>query len=83
MLYRCTFRFSNFDYSDIRPKGSLLKTSGGKAPGPQPLRECLVKIENMLQNIDDGEKLSPIQAHDIMCHLADAVLSGGIRREPQ
>ena len=70
----------NFDYSDIRPKGSLLKTSGGKAPGPQPLRECLVKIENMLQNIDDGEKLSPIQAHDIMCHLADAVLSGGIRR---
>ena len=38
-----------FDYSDIRPKGSLLKTSGGKAPGSQPLRECLVKIEGILQ----------------------------------
>ena len=69
-----------FDYSDIRPKGSLLKTSGGKAPGPQPLRECLVKVEGMLQNIPNGSKLSPIQAHDIMCHLADAVLAGGIRR---
>ena len=69
-----------FDYSDIRPKGSILKTSGGKAPGPQPLRECLVKVEGILQNITDGEKLSPIQAHDIMCHIADAVLAGGIRR---
>ena len=69
-----------FDYSDIRPKGSILKTSGGKAPGPQPLRECLVKVEGILQNIQDGEKLSPINAHDIMCHIADAVLSGGIRR---
>jgi len=69
-----------FDYSDIRPKGSPLKTSGGKAPGPQPLRECLVKIEGMLQNIPNGVGLRPIQAHDIMCHIADAVLSGGIRR---
>ena len=69
-----------FDYSDIRPKGSLLKTSGGKAPGPQPLRECLVKIEGLLQNCSNGSKLSPIQAHDIICHIADAVLSGGIRR---
>ena len=57
-----------------------MKTSGGKAPGPQPLRECLVKVEGILQNIQDGEKLSPINAHDIMCHIADAVLSGGIRR---
>ena len=69
-----------FDYSDIRPKGSLLKTSGGKAPGSQPLRKCLVLIEGMLQNITNGSNLKPIQAHDIMCHIADAVLSGGIRR---
>ena len=69
-----------FDYSDIRPKGSLLRTSGGKAPGFQPLRECLVKIEGILQNISIGEKLKSIQVHDIMCHLADAVLAGGIRR---
>ncbi len=69
-----------FDYSDIRPKGSILKTSGGKAPGPQPLRECLVKVEGILQNITDREKMTSINAHDIMCHIADAVLSGGIRR---
>ena len=69
-----------FDYSDIRPKGSLLKTSGGKAPGPQPLRKCLVLIENLLQTISNGSNLTPIQSHDIMCHIADAVLSGGIRR---
>ena len=69
-----------FDYSDIREKGALLITSGGKAPGSQPLRECLVKIEGMLQNKMNGTKLSPIEAHDIMCHIADAVLSGGIRR---
>jgi len=69
-----------FDYSDIRPKGSLLRTSGGKAPGFQPLRECLVKIEGMLQNKNNGSKLDSIEAHDIMCYLADAVLAGGIRR---
>ena len=69
-----------FDYSDIRPKGSILKTSGGKAPGPQPLRECLVKVEGILQNMPNGSKLDSVQAHDIMCHLADAVLAGGIRR---
>ena len=69
-----------FDYSDIREKGALLITSGGKAPGPQPLRKCLVVIEGILQNIPNGSKLKPIDAHDIMCHIADAVLSGGIRR---
>ncbi len=69
-----------FDYSDIRPKGSRLVTSGGKAPGPQPLRECLVKIKGILDAKQDGEKLKSIEVHDIVCHIADAVLAGGIRR---
>jgi ribonucleoside-triphosphate reductase (thioredoxin) len=69
-----------FDYSDIRSKGERLITSGGKAPGPQPLKECLVKIEGILKNIPNGFGISPLQAHDIMCHIADAVLAGGIRR---
>lgn len=69
-----------FDYSDIRAKGERLITSGGKAPGPQPLKECLVKIENILQLKDNGDKLSTIECHDILCHIADAVLAGGIRR---
>ena len=69
-----------FDFSDIRPKGARLVTSGGKAPGPQPLRECLVKVEGVLSHRQDGDKLSPIEVHDIVCHIADAVLAGGIRR---
>ncbi len=69
-----------FDYSDIRPKGALLKTSGGKAPGPQPLKECLVKVEGILANKDNGDKLTTLEAHDIVCYIADAVLAGGIRR---
>ena len=69
-----------FDYSDIRPKGARLVTSGGKAPGPQPLRECLVKIKGILDAKQDGDKLKSIEVHDIVCHIADAVLAGGIRR---
>jgi len=69
-----------FDFSDIRPKGARLVTSGGKAPGPQPLKEALVKIEGILSPKQDGEKLRPIEVHDIVCHIADAVLAGGIRR---
>jgi len=69
-----------FDFRDIRPKGARLITSGGKAPGPQPLKECLVKIEGIFESKTDGEKLNPIEVHDIVCHIADAVLAGGIRR---
>jgi len=69
-----------FDFSDIRPKGARLITSGGKAPGPQPLRECLVKVRGILHEKSDGDKLQPVEVHDIVCHIADAVLAGGIRR---
>ena len=69
-----------FDFSDIRPKGARLVTSGGKAPGPQPLRECLVKVEGILDGKENGDQLSPIEVHDIVCYIADAVLAGGIRR---
>jgi ribonucleoside-triphosphate reductase len=70
----------NFDLSDIRPKGSLLVTAGGKAPGPEPLRIALVKIEALLREKKDNSKLTDIECHDIQCHIADAVLAGGIRR---
>ena len=69
-----------FDFSDIRAKGARLVTSGGKAPGPQPLKECLVKVEGILDAKQTGDKLTPIEVHDIICHIADAVLAGGIRR---
>jgi len=69
-----------FDFSDIRAKGARLVTSGGKAPGPQPLKECLIKLEGILDAKQDGDRLRPIEAHDMICHIADAVLTGGIRR---
>ena len=69
-----------FDYTDIRPKGARLVTSGGKAPGPQPLKECLIKIEGILEAKTDGDTLTSLEVHDIICHIADAVLAGGIRR---
>lgn len=70
----------HFDFSQIRDKGALLVTAGGKAPGPDPLRICLIKIEAILSSKTDGEYLTDIECHDIMCHIADAVLAGGIRR---
>jgi ribonucleoside-diphosphate reductase alpha chain len=69
-----------FDYRDIRPKGARLITAGGKAPGPEPLKVCLFHIESILERKQNGERLSTLEVHDIMCHIANSVLSGGIRR---
>lgn len=69
----------DFDYSDIRDKGSELVVTGGKAPGPAPLRICIEYIRSILDN-SRGRYLRPIEVHDILCFIADAVLAGGIRR---
>ena len=69
-----------FDYSDIRAKGERLVTSGGKAPGPQPLHDCLHNLRKILDAKQTGDKLTPIEVHDMICYIADAVLAGGIRR---
>jgi ribonucleoside-diphosphate reductase alpha chain len=68
-----------FDYRDIRPKGAMLITSGGKAPGPQPLKDCIHQLRSMLDTAI-GRKLTTLEVHDLMCYIADAVLAGGIRR---
>jgi len=69
-----------FDFSDIRAKGTRLITAGGKAPGPEPLKECLFKIGQILDRKNNGDKLTSLEVHDIICHIADSVLAGGIRR---
>ena len=69
-----------FDFRDIRPKGAQLITVGGKAPGPEPLKECLFNLQKVFDRKKTGERLTSVEAHDIACHIADAVLSGGIRR---
>jgi len=72
-----------FDYSRIRPKGSKLKTGGGKAPGYKGLKNSHKKIKTLLDYIIEDKhqtRLKTINAYDILMHMADAVLSGGIRR---
>jgi ribonucleoside-triphosphate reductase len=69
-----------FDYTDIRPKGARLVTAGGKAPGPEPLKVCHAHLMAILDRKQEGEQLTPLECHDLMCHIANAVLAGGIRR---
>lgn len=69
-----------FDFSDIRQKGANLITAGGKAPGPEPLKDCLHNVQKIFDRKQNGEQLNSIEVHDILCFIADAVLSGGIRR---
>jgi ribonucleoside-diphosphate reductase alpha chain len=69
-----------FDFRDIRAKGAQLITVGGKAPGPEPLKECLFNLQKIFDRKKNGEKMTSVEVHDMACHIADAVLSGGIRR---
>jgi ribonucleoside-diphosphate reductase alpha chain len=69
-----------FDFRAIRKKGARLVTAGGKAPGPEPLKICLAHVEAVLSRIEPGNQLTPLQCHDILCHIANSVLAGGIRR---
>lgn len=78
--YMCGKFLPVYDFSDIREKGAPLITSGGKAPGPQPLKDCLHNLQKVLDSVEDGSQLTPLQVHDMMCYIADAVLAGGIRR---
>lgn len=68
-----------FNYSEIRNEGKLLRTSGGLAPGHLPLKNTLENIRKVLLKAQ-GRKLRPIECHDIICFTAEAVLAGGIRR---
>ena len=70
----------DFVFSDIREKGALLKTTGGRAPGSAPLEKCLFNIKLVLESKKNGDQLTSLEVHDIVCHIADAVLAGGIRR---
>jgi len=70
-----------FDLQHVRPKGAMIN-GGFKAPGPEPLRRSLDKIEHLIQSrVLKGEtRLRPIDVYDIAMHAADAVLAGGVRR---
>ena len=69
-----------FDFRAIRHKGARLVTAGGKAPGPEPLKICLAHIDAVMERKENGSKLTSLECHDILCHIANSVLAGGIRR---
>jgi ribonucleoside-diphosphate reductase alpha chain len=77
--FLCGGALPAFDYRDIREKGSELVTTGGQAPGPDPLRACVDKLVVVFNNAV-GRQLRPLEVHDAACIIADAVLAGGIRR---
>lgn len=71
--------YVEFDYSGIRPEGAPLQRSGGIAPGHLELKHSLETIREKLNQVRDRQ-LRPIECHDIICHEADCVLAGGVRR---
>jgi len=77
--YTKTGCWVEFNYSLIRAEGSVLKTSGGRAPGHLPLKRMLEAVRGVLHSAQ-GRRLRPVEAHDILCYEAQCVLAGGIRR---
>jgi len=85
--YFCNTPYSGrkivFDYSRIRKKGTPLKTSGGRAPSYTSLKRCHQKVKQLLDFIIEEKhqfRMKTINAYDILMHISNAVLSGGIRR---
>jgi len=68
-----------FDYSEVRPAGARLKTMGGKASGPDPLRSLLDFSRSIVLS-RQNRRLRTIDAHDILCKIGEAIVSGGVRR---
>jgi ribonucleoside-diphosphate reductase alpha chain len=69
----------SWDTSNVRPAGARLKTFGGRASGPEPL-ERLFQFTAETVKSAAGRKLTSLEAHDIMCKIAEVVVVGGVRR---
>lgn len=67
------------DYSLVRPRGSRLKTKGGRASGPEPLMSAIVFICNTISKAE-GRRLHTLEVYDICCAIAEVVVVGGVRR---
>lgn len=70
---------ATWDLSKIRPMGTVLKTFGGRASGPEPLEKCFMFFSNMIEN-HRGRRLSAVNCADLACSVADCVVVGGVRR---
>jgi ribonucleoside-diphosphate reductase alpha chain len=78
LFYLLSNPATEFDFSLIRPKGAPI-SAGGTASGPESLKEAYEKVRGILIN-SIGRQLRPIECFDIMCHIADVVVVGGVRR---
>lgn len=67
------------DYSKVRPAGARLKTFGGRASGPEPLRRLFEFSINLFKH-SAGRRLTSIEVHDLMCMIGEIVVVGGVRR---
>jgi ribonucleoside-diphosphate reductase alpha chain len=72
-------RVHEFDYSEVRPAGARLKTMGGRASGPDPLKELIQFVEAVFRGAA-GRKLSSLECHSVMCKIGEIVVVGGVRR---
>ena len=72
-------RIPEFDYSKIRPKGARLRTFGGRASGPQPLKDLIEYTTRVFKGAK-GRKLNSLEVHDLCCMVANCVVVGGVRR---
>ena len=77
MLY--TGQIPNIDTSNVRPSGAPLKVFGGRASGPEPLVKTFISFINTFRQAS-GRKLTSLECHDLMCHVASCVVVGGVRR---
>ena len=68
-----------WDMHKVRPAGARLKTFGGRASGPEPLKELFRFTVQVFKNAK-GRRLKSIEAHDIMCKIGEVVVVGGVRR---
>ncbi|MEX0930605.1 MAG: ATP cone domain-containing protein [Candidatus Paceibacterota bacterium] len=69
----------DLDYSQVRPQGARLKTMGGKASGPDPLKELMAFAKQKVLR-RQGKRLTNLDAHDIICKIGEIVVAGGVRR---
>ena len=68
-----------FDYSKVRPRGARLKTMGGRASGPDPLKRLMEFARTTIINAQ-GRQLTDLEVHDLVCEIAEIVVVGGVRR---
>lgn len=72
-------KIPKWDVSKVRPEGARLKTFGGRASGSSPLVKVFTNVINIFKKAE-GRKLNSLECHDLICHIADAVRVGGVRR---